>query len=92
MWNKERLQEAIRNQMGDYRLVVVSNRQPYGHVLKSGKIIAQRQSGGLVTALDPVMQAAQGIWVAAGTSTHDRFVLDENQKVKLPTEKPSYEL
>ncbi|OGW86485.1 MAG: trehalose-6-phosphate synthase [Omnitrophica bacterium RIFCSPHIGHO2_02_FULL_46_11] len=71
---------------------MASNRQPYSHVLKSGKIICQRQPGGLVTAMNPVMQAVRGTWIAAGTSPYDRQVLDEQHKVKLPPENPSYSL
>jgi len=92
VWTKEQLQETIQNKMSDYLLVVVSNRQPYSHILKSGKIFCQRQSGGLVTALDPVMQASNGTWIAVGTSPHDRIVSAENHKVMIPPEKPSYGL
>ncbi|MBI4358713.1 MAG: trehalose-6-phosphate synthase [Candidatus Omnitrophica bacterium] len=78
--------------MTDYLLVVVSNRQPYSHVFKSGKVICQRQPGGVVTALSPVLEATNGIWIAVGSSPFDRQVLDSNSKVKLPPEHPSYEL
>lgn|SRR3989338_6204074 len=92
MWAKQQLQETIRDQMADYLLVIVSNRQPYSHILKSGKIICQRQPGGLVTALDPVMQAARGIWIASGTSPYDRAILDENNKVMIPAGNSFYGL
>lgn len=92
MWTKERLQETIQSKMADYRLVVASNRQPYSHNFKSGKMVCQRQPGGLVTALNPVLQAVKGLWIAVGTSSYDRLVLDESQKVRLPPEDPSYEL
>lgn len=92
MWTKESLQETIRDRMADYFLVVVSNRQPYSHVFKSRKIICQRQPGGLVTALDPVMQAAKGIWIAVGTSAYDQIAAAEHHKVMLPPENASYGL
>ncbi|MBI4388034.1 MAG: trehalose-6-phosphate synthase, partial [Candidatus Omnitrophica bacterium] len=92
MWTKEALQEAIRTRMSDYLLVAASNRQPYSHALKGKKIICQRQPGGLVTALNPVMQAVQGTWVAVGTSPYDRQMVDQGQKVALPPENPSYSL
>ncbi|MBI4368589.1 MAG: trehalose-6-phosphate synthase [Candidatus Omnitrophica bacterium] len=78
--------------MSDYLLLAVSNRQPYSHTGKGGKIVCQRQAGGLVTALNPVMQAVNGIWVAAGTSTHDLRATDPNGKVRVPPENPSYTL
>ncbi|MBI4394608.1 MAG: trehalose-6-phosphate synthase [Candidatus Omnitrophica bacterium] len=71
---------------------MVSNRQPYSHVLRGGKVICQRQPGGLVTALNPVLQAVKGTWIAVGTSPHDRLAVDGNGKVKLPPEDPSYDL
>ncbi|PIQ86946.1 MAG: trehalose-6-phosphate synthase [Candidatus Omnitrophica bacterium CG11_big_fil_rev_8_21_14_0_20_45_26] len=84
MWTKERLQEIIATKMSDYTLVVVSNRQPYSHVLKSGKVICQRQPGGLVTALNPVLQATQGLWIGVGMSPYDQQVLDASGKVRVP--------
>src|SRR3989338_2598618 len=92
MWTKESLQETIQSRMSDYRLIIASNRQPFRHALEGGKIICQREPGGLVTALHPVMEAAQGTWVAVGTSETDRQVLDSNQRVLLPPGKPSYPL
>ncbi len=92
IWTKELLQQIIREKMGDYLLVAVSNRQPFSHVLKSGKIVCQREPGGLVTALTPVMQAVNGLWVAAGSSPYDRQSVDKTGKVKLPPDNPAFEL
>ena len=92
MWNPEYLQQVIRDQLSDYRLIVVSNRQPYSHVSEAGKIICRRQPGGLVTALMPVMEAVHGTWIALGTSPYDRFAVDSKGRVQLPPEKPSYTL
>lgn len=92
MWTKESLQETIQSRMGDYRLLVASNRQPFRHTAEGGKIVCQREPGGLVTALHPVMEAAQGTWVAVGTSEYDRQVLDAHQKVMLPPGKSAYAL
>lgn len=92
MWTKEQLQETIRSRMSDYLLVTVSNRQPYSHVQKGTKIVCQRQPGGVVTALTPVMQAIDGTWVALGTSPQDRLVVGQDHKVRLPPEKPSFTL
>ncbi|OGX03861.1 MAG: trehalose-6-phosphate synthase [Omnitrophica bacterium RIFCSPLOWO2_12_FULL_50_11] len=78
--------------MGGYLLVAVSNRQPFSHVMKSGKIICQRQPGGVITALHPVLQATGGTWISVGVSPFDRQAVDSNQKVKLPYENPTYEL
>ena len=92
MWTKETLQQTIRERMADYKLIVVSNRQPYRHVLKSGKVVCEREPGGLITALNPVMQAAEGTWIATGSSEYDRKAVDKDHKVKLPPDNPSYTL
>jgi alpha,alpha-trehalose-phosphate synthase [UDP-forming] len=90
MWTKKDLQELIRDKMGDYLFIVVSNRQPYVHVFKKGKAECNRGAGGVITALDPVMQACHGLWVAFGNGEADRKVADSQGKIKVPPEKPTY--
>lgn len=90
LWTKEYLEETIQSKMADLLLVVVSNRQPYSHSVKAGKIVCQKQAGGLVTALDPVMQATKGVWIATGTSEQDRKVVDKNNIVMVPPDDSSY--
>lgn len=92
MWTKESLQNLIKEKMADYLFIVVSNREPYVHVLKKGKIECQRGAGGVITALDPVMQACHGIWVAYGNGDADRKVTDKQGKIKVPPGKSSYTL
>ena len=92
MWTRENLQKLIKDKMSDYLFVVVSNRQPYVHVLKKGKIECQRGAGGVITALDPVMQACDGIWVAYGGGEADRKATDDKGRIKVPPQDPSYTL
>lgn len=92
MWTKKDLQQLIKEKMSDYKFIVVSNRQPYGHLFKKGKITHQRGVGGVVTALDPIMQACNGIWVAYGNQEADFLVTDEKGRVKVPPDNPSYTL
>jgi alpha,alpha-trehalose-phosphate synthase [UDP-forming] len=47
------------------KLVVVSNRGPYRHEATRGRERWVRAAGGLVTALDPVLQKRGGVWVSA---------------------------
>ena len=64
------------------RLIVVSNREPYS--LKKGR--SEKSVGGLVSALDPVMRASKGVWVAstpAGRGVKDR-------RIMVPLDDPSY--
>lgn len=92
MWTKDQLQKTIQSKLADYLLIAVSNRQPYSHVLRSKKLVPQRQPGGLVTALDPVMRAAKGTWIAMGSGVYDRLSLGADGKVSLPPENPAYQL
>ncbi|MDD5084823.1 MAG: trehalose-6-phosphate synthase [Candidatus Omnitrophica bacterium] len=92
MWTKKDLQQLIKDKMGDYLFIVVSNRQPYVHVSKKGKIECQRGAGGVITALDPVMQACNGTWVAFGSGDADRKVADKAGRLKVPTDNPAYTL
>ncbi|MFC1674830.1 trehalose-6-phosphate synthase [Candidatus Omnitrophota bacterium] len=92
MWTKEDIQQLIKDKMSDYLFIVVSNRQPYVHALKKGKIHCHRGAGGVITALDPVMQACNGLWVAHGSGEADHKATDKKGKIKVPPEKPTYTL
>lgn len=90
MWTKQDLQNLVKNKLADYFFCVVSNRQPYVHVRKKGKIEASRGVSGVITALDPVMQACDGTWVAFGNGEADRLVTGSDGKIKVPVEEPDY--
>jgi trehalose-6-phosphate synthase len=78
--------------MRDRRLVVVSNRQPYSHVYSPGGVRWLRHAGGLVVALDAVLQALGGLWVAHGSGDADRSAVDEKDHVACPPDRPRYTL
>ncbi|MDA0733049.1 MAG: hypothetical protein O2909_01635 [Chloroflexi bacterium] len=59
MWTKEGLQQIVRRELGDYRLIVVSNRQPYVHQLVDGKVHYEVPTGGLIE-VDPIVRTAKG--------------------------------
>jgi len=92
MWTKEDLQKLIKEKMGDYLFVVVSNREPYVHVFEKGKVVCRRGVGGVITSLDPVMQTCDGMWVAFGNGDADRKATDKKGKVRVPPDNPSYTL
>ncbi len=62
----------MRERLGDAKLVVVANREPYIHVYDGSEIRCMRPASGLTTALDPVMRACGGVWVAHGSGNADR--------------------
>lgn len=92
MWTKKDLEQLIKDKMKDYLFVVVANREPYTHVFKGNKIECQRGVGGVSSALDPVMRACNGIWVAYGNGDADHKTSDEKGRLRVPPEDPSYTL
>ncbi|MFH1854135.1 MAG: trehalose-6-phosphate synthase [Candidatus Omnitrophota bacterium] len=92
MWTKESLKKVIEESLGDYLLIIASNREPYIHMHKKSNIICQRSAGGVVTALDPVMKACSGLWVAHGSGDADRETVDKNDKLQVPPDDPEYTL
>ncbi|MBA2226703.1 MAG: trehalose-6-phosphate synthase [Thermogemmata sp.] len=91
-WDKHRLLEVARTRLGGARLIIVANREPYIHRYREGEIDWIRPAGGLTTALDPVMQACGGVWVAHGSGEADREVCDEAGRVGVPPDDPRYTL
>ncbi|MGB2706175.1 MAG: trehalose-6-phosphate synthase [Candidatus Omnitrophota bacterium] len=92
MWSTTQLKKTIEKILGDRLLIIASNREPYIHVYKEGKIEYIRPVGGAVTALDPVMRACNGTWVAYGGSSADRDVVNKKNEIKVPPEDPKYTL
>jgi trehalose 6-phosphate synthase len=86
--------DALQRAFPGRRFVVVSNREPYEHSWDDGQteIVVQRPAGGLVAALDPLMQAVGGVWIAWGSGDADREVVDDRQRVRVPPEDPAYTL
>jgi alpha,alpha-trehalose-phosphate synthase [UDP-forming] len=78
------LKNLVSERLGDGQLVVVSNREPYVHVQSGDAVVCQVPPGGLVTALDPVMRACGGTWVAHGSGDADRRVVDARDCVLVP--------
>jgi alpha,alpha-trehalose-phosphate synthase [UDP-forming] len=91
-WNKEKLYRLVKERLGDKRLIVVSNREPYIHSYTNGGVKWNTAVGGLTEALDPVLRAAGGIWIAQGTGDADREVVDAKDKVAVPPDRPEYTL
>lgn len=92
LWTAERLKEHIRREFKGKTLFVVSNREPYSHIKRQGKIECIIPAGGLVTALDPVMRACEGVWIAAGSGDADRETADEHGRLRVPPDEPHYTL
>ncbi len=91
-WTKEDLHKAVSTKLADELFVVVSNREPYVHVLSNDGIKCIVPASGLTVALDPVMRACGGTWVAHGSGSADRRVVDENNRIMVPPDLSCYAL
>src|SRR6185503_8279874 len=78
--------------LGDRPLFAVSNREPYIHVKKNSGIEVQIPASGLVTALEPVLRACDGTWVAHGSGDADRLTVDAGNRIRVPPDHPAYTL
>ena len=92
IWDKESLSNLVKERLSDYHIIVVSNREPYIHSYAGSEIKCEPAVGGVTTALDSIMRATGGLWVACGTSRADREVVDSDNKVGVPLEEPLYTL
>ena len=80
-WTPQALQQVVRDHLGAPEVIIVSNREPYIHNAAPTGIVVQVPASGLVTALEPVMRACSGTWIAHGSGTADREVVDANDRV-----------
>jgi len=82
--------QSLRDHLGGRPLIVVSNREPYVHERTGEAVEVERPTGGLVAALDPVMQACGGTWIAWGSGNADFDVTDAEGRVRVPPGEHSY--
>lgn len=91
-WTKERLKAFVSNILKDRTIFVVSNREPYIHKKDGNKIVSYVPASGMVTALEPIMQACGGMWIAHGSGNADKLVVDKRDRVEVPPNDPRYTL
>jgi trehalose 6-phosphate synthase len=78
--------------MADYRFILVANREPFIHSYDGDQITVMKPASGMVTAIDPIMDASGGIWIAHGSGDADRDVVDEFDRIRVPPDNPTYTL
>jgi trehalose-6-phosphate synthase len=91
-WTPKALKELLQRELAGDEVLVVSNREPYIHNRKGDRIEVQVPASGLVTALEPIMRACSGTWVAHGSGSADREVVDSRDHVQVPPGHPSYQI
>jgi trehalose-6-phosphate synthase len=92
LWTADRLRALLHSELAGDQVLVVSNREPYIHVATPNGIEMRRPASGLVTAVEAVMRACSGTWIAHGSGSADRQVVDRNDHVQVPPAHPSYTL
>jgi len=91
-WTKENLKDVVREKIGTHKFLVVSNREPYIHTYGNNGVLCMTPASGMTVALDPVMRACGGTWLAHGSGEADREMVDDHDRVQVPPEEPSYTL
>lgn len=92
IWTPERLKAEVQNLLLNRKLIVVSNREPYMHIHDGPSIKCIVPASGLITAMEPILNACGGLWIASGTGDADKATVDENGKIMVPPEEPTYTL
>jgi trehalose-6-phosphate synthase len=91
-WTAATLKTILRDHLAGDEILIVSNRQPYVHNWKDGAIEVQIPASGVVTALEPVMRACSGVWIAHGNGNADQKVVDARNHIRVPPDHPSYDI
>ncbi len=92
LWTAERLRVGVRKRLRGNPLFVVSNREPYQHVHNGKGIDVRVPASGLVTALEPILNACDGTWIAHGSADADRETVDAHDRLRVPPDQPHYTL
>ncbi|OWW19804.1 alpha,alpha-trehalose-phosphate synthase (UDP-forming) [Noviherbaspirillum denitrificans] len=92
LWTPEKLRVLLHEELAGDEVLVVSNREPYLHMRTRNGIEVQRPASGLVTAVEPVMRACSGTWIAHGSGSADKESVDRNDRVPVPPNNPAYTL
>lgn len=92
-WSARRLKATLTQHLQGERVVILANREPYVHErAKDGSVQVLHPASGLVTALEPVMRACSGVWVAHGSGSADRDTVDKKDRVRVPPGEESYQV
>lgn len=91
-WTAQRLADHVRSRLSGSSLFVVSNREPYIHSWRDGEIRFSVPASGLVAALEPILCACNGTWVAHGSGDADMQTVDDHDRLQVPPDEPLYTL
>ncbi|MGO9088272.1 MAG: trehalose-6-phosphate synthase [Terriglobales bacterium] len=92
IWTADRLAVHVHDRLEDGRLFVVSNREPYTHTRRGKSIEVKVPPSGVVTAIEPVLRACDGTWVAHGSGDADMEAVDRHDRLRVPPDDPHHTL
>lgn len=88
----ESFRTLLDKDFADRRLIIVTNREPYIHKKTATGVKVDTPAGGVTAALDDVLKTTGGVWIAWGSGTADREVVNKQSEVEVPPDSPSYSL
>jgi trehalose 6-phosphate synthase len=93
-WTPQRLRHTLSRYLHGERIVILANREPYIHERSAdgGGVTVVHPASGLVTALEPVMRACSGTWIAHGGGSADLETADRHGRIRVPPGEESYVL
>ena len=91
-WTPQSLHDLLRDALPGAEVIILSNREPYIHNHTADGVVLQTPASGLVSALEPVMRACGGTWIAHGSGDADRETVDKNDRLPVPPDAPAYTL
>src|SRR5260370_25033814 len=92
-WTPQALKQVVHDHLNSSQVLIVSNREPYIHNYNADhRPVMQVPASGMVTALEPIMRACAGTWIAHGAGPADRETLDRFDQIRVPPDNPSYTL
>jgi trehalose-6-phosphate synthase len=92
-WTPQALRQVVHDHLRSAQVIIVSNREPYIHNFNADhQPVVQVPASGMVTALEPVMRACSGVWIAHGAGNADKETVDRFDQIRVPPDDPSYTL
>ncbi len=91
-WTPERLRQTLNRYLHGEKVVILANREPYIHERDTAGdgVRVLHPASGLVTALEPVVRACSGTWVAHGSGSADRETVDASGRIRVPPGDEAY--
>ncbi len=92
-WTPQALKQVVSDHLKSSQVLIVSNREPYIHNYDADqRPVVQVPASGMVTALEPIVRACAGTWIAHGAGPADRETVDRFDQIRVPPDDPAYTL